>query len=795
MPLMAKPEVIKKEVLTYFQENPDSKYSIENLNAKLHLTNAADFRQLVQVLAQLENEKLITSNAQGNFGLAKHHKLMEGIFHANDRGFGFVSVDPDTLDTFIAPDNTGFALNGDKVNIEILKEATPWNDKGPEGKVVGILEHANQTLVGEFFAYSEAEIKESGYYGYVQVSDKKIAKYPIFVQQTGLKAEAGDMVRVEITSYPDADHPQQMIGIIDKVLGNKADPGVDVLSIVYSHGVKTEFPSDVIEQAESIPDHISDSDRKNRRDLTDQTIITIDGDDSKDFDDAVTVWKLPNGHYHLGVHIADVSHYVTEGSPLDREAFERSTSTYLTDRVIPMLPFRLSDGICSLNPDVDRLTLSCEMEIDEKGKVVAHEIFPSVIRSKARMTYNNVNKILMDKDADLRRDYEDLVPMLEAMGELHEILYNRRHERGAIDFEEPEAKIIVDDKGKPIDIELHSRGVSEKMIESFMLAANETVAEHYYKKHVPFLYRVHETPDAEKMHSFFEFVTNFGVVIKGSSKNVKPKMLQDVLKQVADKPEEPVITIMLLRSMQQAHYADEQLGHFGLAAEYYTHFTSPIRRYPDLIVHRMIHYYEANGFGEEQKAKWAEQLPEIAEQTSKQERVSIDTERDTDDLKKAEFMEDKVGQEFDAVVSSVLKFGMFVSLPNTVEGLIHISQMNDDYYDYIESQMALVGSHTRHTYRIGQPIKVKLMRVDVAQHEIDFEMVPDENTPTSDLGKLVKRQPRKTFDHKKPSNGKGPNRSRNNSNNNRNGQNNHRNGQNNHKPSTGNRPRKKPTNK
>lgn len=562
------------------------------------------------------------------------------------------------------------------------------------------------------------------------------------------------MVQVDVTGYPSVEAPGQMLGIAKQVLGNKNDPGVDVLSIVYQHDIKTDFPEEVRLQSEAIPDTVLESDKLGRKDLTDQDVVTIDGDDSKDFDDAVNVKKLANGNYYLGVHIADVSYYVTEGSPLDVEALERGTSTYLTDRVIPMLPFRLSNGICSLNPDVERLALTCEMEINEHGVVVDHKIFPSVIKSTARMTYKNVNKILTDQDADLRAQYERLVPMFETMSELHEILLKKRHNRGAIDFEEDEAKIIVDENGKAIDIELRQRGLSERMIESFMLAANETVAEHYSTANAPFLYRIHETPDADKMKNFFEFITAYGIQAHGSSKKVTPMMLQEVLTQIEGQPEQPIITTMLLRSMQQAHYSDESLGHFGLGAEFYTHFTSPIRRYPDLMVHRLIHSYATNGMTIEEKEKWAPKLQPIAEQTSLEERRSIDTEREVVDLKKAEYMLDKVGNEYDAVISSVTSFGMFIALPSTVEGLVHISQMKDDYYSFVESQLALVGERTHKMFRIGQPVRVKVANVDLDAHSVDFELLAGEEVPLASAEILSKiearpKRPARPRDHEK----------------------------------------------
>ncbi|MCL6588036.1 MAG: ribonuclease R, partial [Anoxybacillus sp.] len=451
---------------------------------------------------------------------------------------------------------------------------------------------------------------------------------------------------------------------------------------------------------------------------------TIDGEDAKDLDDAVTVTKLENGNYKLGVHIADVSHYVTEGSPIDREAYERGTSVYLVDRVIPMIPHRLSNGICSLNPKVDRLTLSCEMEINDRGEVVSHEIFQSVIRTTERMTYSDVNRILVDHDEALREKYAPLVPMFEVMAELADILRNKRMKRGAIDFDFKEAKVLVDENGKPYDVVLRERSVAERLIEEFMLAANETIAEHFHWMNVPFIYRVHEDPKPEKLQRFLEFITNFGYIVKGTGNQIHPRALQEVLEAVRGEPEEMVVSTVMLRSMKQARYDAESLGHYGLSTEFYTHFTSPIRRYPDLIVHRLIRTYLINGQIDEQtQQKWAEKLPEIAEHTSNMERRAVEAERETDDLKKTEFMEDKIGMEFDGIISSVTNFGLFVELPNTVEGLVHVSYLTDDYYHYDEQHYAMIGERTGKVYRIGDEITVRVINVNKEERIVDFEIV------------------------------------------------------------------------
>ncbi len=613
-----------------------------------------------------------------------------------------------------------------------------------------------------------------GYYGQVRLTDKKLSRYKFYVVDTGLKPTPGEVVTAEITEYPNADHPLAMVGIAKQVIGSVDDPGIDILQIVYAHDIPSEFPEDVLQEADAIPDHVTEAEMAGREDITDQDLVTIDGESSKDLDDAVTVWKLDNGNYHLGVHIADVSHYVKEGSLLDQEAYKRGTSVYLTDRVIPMLPRRLSNGICSLNEGVLRLCMSCEMEIDQEGNVVKHRIHPSVMKSTARMTYTNVNKILEAHDEATRNEYDRLVPMFENMADLHKILYKHRKRRGAIDFDDHEAEIIVDESGHAIDIQLRVRGLAERMIESFMLAANETVAEHYNKAKAPFIYRVHETPDGERVKNFFEFLTAFGINVKGDPDHLRPKMLQNVLKSVAGKPEEAVVSVMMLRSLKQAKYTDQSLGHFGLGAEYYTHFTSPIRRYPDTMVHRLIHYYEDHGINAESKARYADLLEEIGVHSSEMERRAIDAERDTDSMKKAEYMADHLGEEFEATVSSVMKFGMFIELPNTVEGLIHISRMQDDYYEYVEKYLALVGRKTHRTYRIGQAVKVKVVNVDKEQSQIDFDLVDPKTAPVSDL--LPKREHHSNYGNRGGNRNGRPNDHRRSQNGNHNG---NRNGNNN----------------
>lgn len=724
---------LQLEILKRLLDHQELSFSAEKIAQQLGMNRADQFTPIVQALAQLERDKKVMVTDQGEFKAVIKLKTISGIFRGNAKGFGFVAYDPEQPDVYVNPDHTMHAMSGDEVEVKILRAPEPGSDQGPEGQVTEILTRHYEHVVGEF-----KNITMGNFIGEIILKDKKLSNFRFFVTDDGLHPEDNEIVNATIASYPSDDSPQIMTGMVTEVIGDKDQPGIDILSVVYAHDVPHVFPQAVMDEANAIPDHVLLEEKKGRKDITAQPLVTIDSIESKDLDDAVVAWKLDNGNYHLGVHIADVTHYVKPGSALDKEAFKRGTSVYLTDRVIPMLPKRLSNGICSLNPNEERLAMSCEMEIDPQGNIVKHEIFPSVMRSHARMTYKAVNAILEDHDPQVIKEYEELVPMFETMGELHQILLKHRHDRGAIDFDAPEAKIIVDEEGHPTDIQLRERGTSERMIESFMLAANETVAEHYYKLHVPFLYRIHETPDADRIKSFAELLSVFGIEMKGDLKNVKPKMLQDVLKSVAGKPEEQMVQVMMLRSMQQAKYADEEVGHFGLGAQYYTHFTSPIRRYPDEMVHRLISWYAENGTTEKAKAKYRDWLPEVAEHTSVTERRGIDTERDVDSMKKAEYMEDHVGETFDAVVSSVMKFGLFVALENTVEGLIHISVMNDDFYEYLESNMALVGRRHHHIFQIGQPVKVKLIRVDKDQREVDFELVNPEEAPTTKL-----RVPRK----------------------------------------------------
>ena len=691
----------------------------------------------------MEREQSVVFTKKGKVKLPLKPVLIEGTFRANERGFGFVTIDPEEDDIYIPKEATGYAMDGDTVAIDIIKTADTAMDRGAEGKVVEIRKRATTQLAGEFVAYTDDEINETDLYGVVIPKDKKLNQFKVYAAAEGIRPVDGSIVMVELTHYPEKNYATSLEGIVKQVIGHKNDPGMDILSIVVSNGIPTKFPDDVLAEADQVPDTINEKDLVGRRDLREQLIVTIDGEDAKDLDDAVTVKKLANGNYFLGVHIADVSNYVTEGSQLDREAYERGTSVYLTDRVIPMIPQRLSNGICSLNPHVPRLTMSCEMEIDPNGQVVSHDIFPSVIQTTERMTYTAVNQILEEQDEQVMERYKQLVPMFQEMQELHQILEEMRIRRGAISFEDREAKILVEPDGQPTDILLRSRGVGERLIESFMLAANETVAEHFNKRNFPFIYRIHEQPKEEKMQRFFDFASALGIVVRGTKGTITPKDLQKVIENVEDKPESAVINTMLLRSMQQARYSEDNFGHYGLAAEYYTHFTSPIRRYPDLIVHRLIRSYGQDP-SEANQTYWENELPEIAEHSSKMERRAVEAEREVDAMKKAEYMMDKVGEEFEGIISSVVKFGLFIELPNTIEGLIHINELKQDYFHFIENHLALVGERTGLTFKIGQKVRVKVIKADPEERAIDFELI--------DAEEIVPLERPKTSNKNRPSN-------------------------------------------
>lgn len=718
-------ETIKSKVIDFMEMSSKKSFSLEEIAEGLGLQAGTDFKALVKTIGTMEQEKSVIFTKKGKVKLPQKQILLEGTFRRNERGFGFVTIDPEEDDVYIPKEQTLFALDGDTVAIDITHPADPFKEKGAEGKVIEIRQRQTTQIVGEFSLFSDEEIRETQLYGVVIPKDKKLSGFRVLVADEGVRPMDGSIVIVEITHYPEAEYGMTFEGLVKQVIGYKDEPGMDILSIVIANGIPTKFPDEVLAQANEVPDTVDPADFPNRRNLIGQEIVTIDGEDAKDLDDAVTVKRLANGNYFLGVHIADVSYYVTQDSPLDQEAFERGTSVYLTDRVIPMIPQRLSNGICSLNPNVPRLAMSCEMEIDANGTVVKYDIFESIIQTTQRMTYTAVNEILEEEKPETLAKYEALVPMFQTMAELHHLLEAMRKRRGAVSFEDNEAKIVVDEEGHPLEIVFRERGVGERLIESFMLAANETVAKHFNQKKFPFIYRIHEEPKEEKIRRFIDFASILGIVVKNTKGSVNPKTLQSIVEEVSGRPESLVLNTMLLRSMQQAKYLEDNYGHYGLAAEYYTHFTSPIRRYPDLIVHRLIRSYQNNS-SDENQAYWAEEIPEIAFHSSQMERRAVTTEREVDALKKAEFMADHVGEEFEGVISSVLKFGFFVELPNTIEGLIHMNTLRQDYFHYFENHLALVGERTGMTFKIGQKVRIKVTKSDPETREIDFELLEAE---------------------------------------------------------------------
>ncbi|MDA7027405.1 ribonuclease R [Bacillus sp. CLL-7-23] len=708
---MEKQEFMDK-LLAFMKEEAYKPLTVQELEEMLEITDSEEYKELVKTLVSLEDKGIVVRTRSNRYGLPEKMNLIKGKVSAHAKGFAFVLPEDSELDDiFIPPSELKTAMNGD---IVLVRLSTQTGGTKKEGTVIRIIERNIQQVVGTY--------TETKSFGFVIPDDKKITSDIFIPKHAKNGAVEGHKVVVRLTSYPEGRMSAE--GEVVQILGHKNDPGIDILSIIHKHGLPGEFPAEAMEQANATPETIDEKDLRDRRDLREQTIVTIDGADAKDLDDAVTVTKLNDGQYKLGVHIADVSWYVTEGSAIDKEAFERGTSVYLVDRVIPMIPHRLSNGICSLNPKVDRLTMSCEMVINSQGQVIEHEIFQSVIKTTERMTYSDVNKILVEDDQELKQKYEPLVPMFKDMEELASILREKRMERGAVDFDFKEAKVLVDEEGTAKDVIIRERSTAEKLIEEFMLVANETVAEHFHWMNVPFIYRIHEEPDQEKLQRFLEFVTTFGYVVKGTAGNIHPKALQNVLDAVRDRPEEAVISTVMLRSMKQAKYDPQSIGHFGLSTEFYTHFTSPIRRYPDLIVHRLIRTYLIKGKTDEiTREKWSNLLPDIAEHTSNMERNAVDAERETDDLKKAEYMMDKIGEEFDGMISSVTNFGMFVELPNTIEGLVHVSFMTDDFYRFDEQHYAMIGERTGNVYRIGDEITVRVVDVNKDERNIDFEIV------------------------------------------------------------------------
>ena len=696
-----------KDKIVGILKDSDKALTIYDLEDKLHLLDVDELQELQTCLSELEKDAVIYHSNKDKYMMLEDSHLKRGIMRANKKGFGFVDIDDSDVDVYISEEHMNGALHDDIVLVEITSK------KGIdrlEGRVVKIINREKDTYVGE--------INFEGDTGIVSLDDNKLKIKVQIPRDKSMNAVDGHKVVVRLGKRIDNS---RFMGEVVEIIGHKNDPGIDILSIVKKYNIETDFPDDVKEQLKNIPSEVSEEECKNRRDLRNEMIFTIDGDDTKDIDDAVSIHRKPNGNYVLGVHIADVSCYVKEGSPLDNDAMERGTSVYLVDRVIPMLPHELSNGICSLNPNVSRLAISCVMEFDSHGKQIDYEIFESVIKSRIQMTYKKVNSIL-EKNI-VPEGYEEYADSLRMMADLAEILRKAKENRGYIDFEVDEAKILVNEKCEPTEIVLRDRGVGENLIEDFMIAANECVATHIYFMNLPFIYRVHEVPKEEKIRSFLGFIGGLGYQINGNLKDNNPKSIQRLIKFLEDKKEFKILSKLLLRSMQKAVYKPVNLGHFGLASKCYTHFTSPIRRYPDTTVHRLLRtYLFQHKLDDNTISHWEDKLVYVADHSSAKERSSIDCEREVEDMKMAQYMEGHIGEEFEGMISSVMSFGIFVELDNLIEGLVSIKDMKG-FFNYDEDRMTLTNEKSHVKYTIGERIKVRVIRASKEAKTIDFEIV------------------------------------------------------------------------
>ncbi len=699
---------IKEMVLDFMRSSSYAPMTAEELLYALEGKCSAT--KFWQELLELEKNGNIIKTRFETYGLPEKMGLVTGRFQLTSKGFGFVIPDNkgDKPDVFIPPYALNGAMNNDRV---MARMSSDTRGKKPEGEIIRIITRANNKIVGVF--------NQSRDYAFVVPDDKRIGKDIYIMRRDFNGAKNNQKVVVEITQWPQEHRNAE--GKVVEVLGNLGDVGLEILSIIKQNDLPLMFPPEVLEASKKVPKTIKKEELNGRRDLRDLRVVTIDGEDAKDLDDAVYVQQLSADEFLLGVYIADVSYYVSEDSILDKEARERGTSVYLVDRVLPMLPERLSNGICSLNAGEDRLAMACEMHINRSGKVLDYEIFPAVIHVRHRLSYNIVREILAGDEA-LRSKYEDVVPMVQLMDELREILHGKRVRRGAIDFDLPEQKVILDDKLKPVEIVQRVHGNAESVIEEFMLAANETVAQHMFKLELPFIYRVHDVPAEDKMQELAKLLANFNVKFK-VTEEMQPAEVQRAVKAMEGRAEERLVSTVALRCMKQAVYQTDNIGHFGLAAKYYTHFTSPIRRYPDLIVHRLLREWMQNPKFEGVTAEdLLDKLAVIAEHSSLRERAAAEAERATVELKKCEYMAEHIGEEFDGVISGVTSFGMFVELENGVEGLVHISSLMDDYYDFYEERYALVGTHTKNQYRLGDKVRIEVLQVNIADVSIDFIM-------------------------------------------------------------------------
>ena len=696
-----------KDRILNILEDSDKALSIDELDSALNLNTIEETKEFSDALRELEDSYEIYRSNKNRYMLLENSNLRKGILRMNKKGFGFVEVSGEEEDIFVAPDNINKALNNDTVIVEILNKNS---GEKREGRIVKTLERDLSTIVGEIYFKKDK--------GYIIPDDKKLDIQLEIDRDKSHGAVDGHKVAVKILRNITRNRYK---GEVVRIIGHKNDPGVDILSIVCKYEINDTFPEEVIEELDSIPEEVREQDKKGRKDLTDVTIFTIDGDDTKDIDDAISIEKLKNGNYKLGVHIADVSYYVKEGSPLDKEAMDRGTSVYLVDRVIPMLPHKLSNGICSLNPGVERLAISCVMEIDNNGKTVDYEIFPSIIKSRLQMTYKKVNQVI--EKNEIPEGYEPFVNDLKLMDELSQIIRKAKINRGYIDFDVDEAKIIVDENCHPTDIVLRNRGRGENLIEDFMIQANECVATHIFYMDLPFIYRVHEYPKEEKIRDFISFIQSLGYTVKFNTKDISPKAIQNLINQLKDKKEFKVLSSLLLRNMQKAIYLPQNLGHYGLASKCYTHFTSPIRRYPDTTVHRLLRTYLFNDDMSNQTInKWQEKLIYIAENSSFKERESVECEREVEDMKMAEYMEDHIGEEYKGIISGVTNFGMFIQLDNLVEGLIHVNDMKD-YFSFDEVTQSLIGERTKEKFTLGDEVLIKVKAASKEAKTIDFELV------------------------------------------------------------------------
>ena len=704
---------IRRNIIKFMEEKSYKPMLKEEIGIRFGL-EGKELNALYNALDDMEKEGVIIRNRNERYGLIDKMNLAVGKLEGNEKGFGFLIADDKTKeDIFIPAEGMNGGLHGDRVVVRITSKGEVGRKE--EGEVLKILERANQTIVGTY--------ESSKNFGFVIPDNSRIA-YDVFIPKAYTNsAKTNQKVVVEITRWPEQRRNPE--GKIVEILGFVGEKGTDILSIIKQFKLSEEFPQKVQEQASMIEQEVSKEAIEKRVDLRNLKTFTIDGADAKDLDDAVSIETLDNGNYMLGVHIADVSHYVGERSVLDKEAYKRGNSVYLLDRVIPMLPKEISNGICSLYPDKDRLTLSVFMEIDKDGNVKDHEIVEGVIRSQQRLVYDDVSDFLENDDQEAAKKLVNVSEELKLMEELCHILYNKRERRGSIDFDFPEARIILDEDGIPIDIVKEDRRIANRMIEEFMLACNETIAEHMYWAEMPFLYRIHEEPEMERINEFNKFIHNFGYLIKGTQE-IHPKELQRLTKEVKGKKEETLINTLLLRSLKKARYSSEEDIHFGLAAKYYTHFTAPIRRYPDLQIHRIIKSYVNGKLNLNEQDRLDRILPKVADHTSMTERTAEEAEREVEDLKVAEYMSTRIGNEYKGMVSSLTNFGMFVQLDNTVEGLIRYSDMVDDYYEFDEKNYYVIGVHTRKIYRLGDIVKIRVTKADLVKRTIDFMLTSQE---------------------------------------------------------------------